>query len=275
MTSDDWIQVRRDPATGIEVVHAHFRGHAYDPHDHDEMLVGVTLQGVQQFQCARRTVTSTVGHAMLIEPGAVHDGHAGTEQGFTYSMLYLPLSWVDGALARREGKPARQAFSMFRTSLSRDSALIHAIVGTLHSFAPGGLQLARDEALDRLIAQLAADGERLLMPAPRPAPVKLRRAQAFIEAHMAADISMDQVAHDSGMDRYALARQFRRELGLAPHAYLVSLRLRRARELLARGISPADVAAQVGFADQSHLGRWFKRAYRITPAKYLRSAQTF
>jgi len=86
---------------------------------------------------------------------------------------------------------------------------------------------------------------------------------------------MDQVAHDSGMDRYALARQFRRELGLAPHAYLVSLRLRRARELLARGISPADVAAQVGFADQSHLGRWFKRAYRITPAKYLRSAQTF
>jgi len=48
-----------------------------------------------------------------------------------------------------------------------------------------------------------------------------------------------------------------------------------ARALLARGIAPAEVAAQVGFADQSHLGRWFKRAYRITPAKYLHSAQTF
>jgi len=274
-TQDDWIRVRRDPATGIEVVHAHFRGHAYDPHDHDEMLVGVTLQGVQQFQCARRIVTSTVGNAMLIEPGAVHDGHAGSEQGFTYSMLYLPLAWVDAAIARRERKPGRQAFSMFRASLSNEPALINAIVTALHSFEPDDPRLARDEALDTLIEHLAADHERLLVAPARPSPSRARRAQEYIDAHMALDLSMDQVAEHSGMDRYALARQFRREFGLAPHAYLVNARLRRARALLARGIAPAEVAAQVGFADQSHLGRWFKRAYRITPAKYLHSAQTF
>ncbi len=105
MTQEDWIQVRRDEATGIEVVHAHFRGHAYDPHDHDEMLVGITLQGVQQFHCARRTHNSTPGNAMLIEPGAVHDGQAGNEQGFTYSMLYLPLAWVGNAWSGANAGP--------------------------------------------------------------------------------------------------------------------------------------------------------------------------
>ncbi|GFN28363.1 transcriptional regulator [Achromobacter denitrificans] len=275
MTQEDWIQVRRDEATGIEVVHAHFRGHAYDPHDHDEMLVGITLQGVQQFHCARRTHNSTPGNAMLIEPGAVHDGQAGNEQGFTYSMLYLPLAWVGNAMERRERRPGRGAFSLFRASLSKTPTLVNAIATALRSFEPGCPQLARDEALDCLIAQLAADEEVPPGSAPRPAPSSLRRAQAFIDAHMAADISMDQVARNSGMDRHALARQFRRELGMAPHAYLVNARLKRARVLLAQGILPAEVAAQVGFADQSHLGRWFKRAYRITPARYLQCAQTF
>lgn len=60
---DHWIQVRRDAATGIESVRAHFRGHAYDPHDHDEILVGVTQQGVQRFRCQRAIPTCTPGRA--------------------------------------------------------------------------------------------------------------------------------------------------------------------------------------------------------------------
>jgi AraC-like DNA-binding protein len=38
--------------------------------------------------------------------------------------------------------------------------------------------------------------------------------------------------------------------------------------MLAHGAPPATVAASCGFADQSHLGRWFRRAYRMTPAAY-------
>ena len=51
---------------------------------------------------------------------------------------------------------------------------------------------------------------------------------------------------------------------------LIQLRLARARRLLAQGQTPAEVAMALGFADQSHLGRWFRRAYRLTPADYRR-----
>ena len=46
----DWIELRRDEETRIESVHAHFKGHAYDLHDHDEVLPGVTQQGLQRFK---------------------------------------------------------------------------------------------------------------------------------------------------------------------------------------------------------------------------------
>ena len=92
--TNDWVDFRRDEETGIESVNAHFCGHAYDPHDHDELLVGVTQQGLQRFNCHRALHTSTPGRAILIEPGAVHDGHAPDAAGFTYVMLYLPQPWV-------------------------------------------------------------------------------------------------------------------------------------------------------------------------------------
>ncbi|WP_230371321.1 helix-turn-helix domain-containing protein [Paludibacterium denitrificans] len=55
-----------------------------------------------------------------------------------------------------------------------------------------------------------------------------------------------------GIDRFRLTRQFKQVFGLSPHAYLVRLRLRTARALLASGREPALVAMDVGFADQSH-----------------------
>ncbi|WP_178091120.1 AraC family ligand binding domain-containing protein, partial [Pseudomonas sp. Kh13] len=80
---------KQDADTGIESVRAHFVGHAYDPHWHDSFLVGVTEQGVQQFNCRRVRHRSTPGQVFLLEPGDIHDGLAPTEEGFTYSTLYL------------------------------------------------------------------------------------------------------------------------------------------------------------------------------------------
>ena len=88
----DWLNFCRDNETGIESISAHFHGHAYDPHDHDELLVGITQQGLQHFSCRRAVHTSYPGRAILIEPGAVYDGHAAEDEGFTYAILIPALS---------------------------------------------------------------------------------------------------------------------------------------------------------------------------------------
>ena len=69
MPSTHWIDLARDLDTGIETLHAHFQGHAYDPHWHDSYLVGVTRQGVQQFNCRRQRHASTPGQVFTLEPG--------------------------------------------------------------------------------------------------------------------------------------------------------------------------------------------------------------
>jgi AraC-like DNA-binding protein len=269
-TSNDWIRIHRDQETGIETVHAHFRGHAYDPHDHDEILVGVTQQGVQQFRCHRSLHTSTPGRAILIEPGAIHDGHAPEGGGFTYAMLYLPQSWVADVMERLGQWEISAIQPAFRSTLTGDVAVIAAIQQAFVAIHYDEGRLARDQSLDRMMGVLS---RHLSVETPRnqrDSVAKMERAKGFLHAQMDRDIGLDELASYSGMDRFRLTRQFQRTFGLSPHAYLVRLRLRTARALLANGQGPAQVATKVGFADQSHLGRWFQRAYRLTPAAYQR-----
>ena len=70
------------------------------------------------------------------------------------------------------------------------------------------------------------------------------------------------------MSRFHLCRAFARTYGLPPHAYQLQLRLAEAKRQLAAGRPPAEVAAAIGFADQSHLTKRFKGAFGITPGQF-------
>jgi AraC-like DNA-binding protein len=80
--------------------------------------------------------------------------------------------------------------------------------------------------------------------------------------------SVSQAAIQAGMSREGYSRMFARHSGMPPHAHGVMHRLNQARRLLRVGDGIAAVAAETGFADQSHFGRWFLRAFGVTPGRY-------
>jgi AraC-like DNA-binding protein len=82
--------------------------------------------------------------------------------------------------------------------------------------------------------------------------------------------SLQTLAETVGANRFVLLREFRRRFGVPPHAYVVLLRVERARQLIGRGSGIASAAQLAGFADQSHLTRVFKRTLGISPAVYRR-----
>ncbi len=266
--TNHWLTARRDQETGIEALRAHFRGHAYDPHDHDDMLIGYTEQGVQRFQCRRSLHTSVPGSAILIEPGALHDGHAPEVDGFTYAMLYLPQRWVERAASQLNLRGLRGVEAAFNHTLVDDRYLVNAIQKAFFAIYHNEGRLARDQALDHLLTELSGHLREVSTMKTSAVPLAILRVRDLLHEHMGGNIGLEELAVRAGIDRFRLTRQFKRTFGMSPHAYLVRLRLRAARRLLATGQRPAQVAAIVGFSDQSHLGRWYHRAYRMTPAAY-------
>lgn len=94
------------------------------------------------------------------------------------------------------------------------------------------------------------------------------RARDFLAAHADQNPTLDSLARHASMNKFVLVRAFRRAFGTTPHAYLMAVRLDRARALLAAGMRSVDASATTGFADQAHFSRWFKRRYGVTPAAY-------
>ena len=101
-----------------------------------------------------------------------------------------------------------------------------------------------------------------------------RRVLELMDAHLDSNMSVQFLADEVGLSPAHFARAFKETLGVAPHQYLLHLRLERSRRMLdAENATLADVAQRAGFADQAHFTRFFKREYGVTPGIVLKSRQ--
>ena len=99
---------------------------------------------------------------------------------------------------------------------------------------------------------------------------RLRAVVEYVEEHLDAGPTLEQMAAVARLSPYHFARQFKRATGLPPHQYVILRRVERARQLLQAGpdLSLAEVAMHAGFSDQSQFCRHFKRLVGITPGQF-------
>lgn len=97
----------------------------------------------------------------------------------------------------------------------------------------------------------------------------VRMAQNYIESNYDRELRVDKLAADLNLDRAYFSKIFKRYTGKPPQRYIVDFRLDRAAELLAlRGLSPGEVAHQVGYSDIFNFSRMFRRRFGVPPSSY-------
>ncbi|VWB62092.1 AraC family transcriptional regulator [Burkholderia lata] len=115
----------------------------------------------------------------------------------------------------------------------------------------------------------AEDASRRVPRVPRPVSPAIEDVLRTIDASFAQPLNLDTLAAVAGLSVSRFTARFRSETGLSPHRYLCLVRVRRAQDLLRAGLAPSVVATDVGFFDQSHLCRHFRRVLGITPRDYV------
>jgi AraC-like DNA-binding protein len=137
--------------------------------------------------------------------------------------------------------------------------------------------LTRSTDAERLTALLAAHrtgpyaGNPTTPPRSREilSATALDSVIAFIEEHLAEDLSLRTLAATTHFSPYHFARLFRKALGISPHQYVLRRRVERAKLLLAEtDWSVSAIAFEVGFAGGSHLGLHFKRVTGMSPSQF-------
>lgn len=262
----NWVNVAQDKSTGIELIHAHFKGFAYDPHLHSSYLIGVTELGHQQFNCRKKIVDSYQGQAFMLEPEEVHDGNAPDPLGFTYKMMHLDPAWLKKSY---EGLFEESIELSIESTLRSDPQLSHLILSTYNVLSNDESQLMKDTYLDLLLENLV--NKKILYKREKSIhtlPNIALELKEILHESLFHDLDLQTLSTLVKTDRFYINRVFKKNFNCSPHQYLIQLRLNKAKELLRKGLSATTVASYLCFSDQSHLGRWFKRCYGITLNQY-------
>jgi AraC-like DNA-binding protein len=246
-------------AAGVERAEVHLSTHKFELHRHDTYAIGITTSGVQTFHFRGSRHVCLPGQLHILHPDELHEGAAGTDDGFSYRIVYMAPELIRQAL---DGGALPFVASPVKTPTGLIASLLTDI----------------DEPIDDLrlveLATAVADFLRALSQA-RPKRQQGRwdvRAMATVREYLAAHAR--EPAHAStleriaGADRFTIARHFRRAFGTSPDRYRTLRRLDLARSAIESGQPLARVAAETGFADQSHMTRQFKRTFGLTPAQW-------
>ena len=256
---------------GVEVLQAHYTRYRYAPHWHDAACVAVVGTGAAAFDCRRARHLAPAGSVFVIPAYEVHTGEPAADAGLGYQVLYIAPGSLAGVLGD-DGAAEPHLVSPSGDLVRYDSAAAGPLRRFHQAMAGPASPLERQHAL--MTAALAVAAEYGRGPRPRCSGPRehraVQRARDYLRAHSADAVTLGDLAEVSGLSMYRLARTFKAETGLAPHAYQVQLRVLRAKRLLAAGHDIAETAAQCGFFDQAHLTSQFKRHVGVTPGVYAR-----
>ena len=220
-----------------------------------------------------RSVTAAPG-SIWIAPA----GEAVTlrlDSDYSYIRMMIAPGHLDSLLGQSafDDTPVRLRFA-FGISAAPAAYILRAMAAESDGGLPTGL--AYIDALTMALGRKLASHAGVTQPRERPfrgglAPTVRRRVLELIDDQLDARLTIGALAREAGLSPSHFARAFKETTGRAPHQYMLTLRLERARLLLAaQDATISDVAMRTGFADQAHFTRLFRRRYGVTPGAFMR-----
>lgn len=244
-----------------EVFHAHFTEHIYPLHTHDTWTLLIVDRGAVRYDLEHDEHGVLESTVALLPPHVPHNGRSATGGEFRKRVLYLESDQLGPDLI---GHAVDRPEVVDAALYARISRIHHALLRPGDEFeAETLLSLVRERAEQHL--------RRMDPAAPVPDAALASRLRELLDARVADGVGLAEAARLLQAHPTHLVRSFSREFGLPPHRYLTGRRVDSARRLLLGGLPAAEVASVVGFHDQSHLTRHFKRVLGVTPAAYARS----
>jgi AraC family transcriptional regulator len=257
--------------SGVRVFRALFDGGAHFSATTEQHLVFFQMSPYLQLDCrmaGRRLRHETGQGALAICPAGID---CSAEANGSADMLLIAVKPTQLALAAAEdsalGAELPERLSGYDPTLQQAA---QSLIAETAQGCPNG-PLFWSEATSRFIGRLVSNYTS--MP-PRPVRGRLsqralQRISDYVLTNLAEPIEVADLAALVGRSSFHFSRVFTRSVGMTPYRYVVHLRLQAATRHMREGRKGlAEIAADTGFSDQSHLSRWVRRVYGAPPSEF-------
>lgn len=256
--------------SGVAVLRMRFRRGVHFSATTRQHLICIQLSPHLQLDCrmaGQRLCHETTTGALAICPAGID---CSAETDASADMLVVAIKPGQLALAAAEDSALEaqlnERLSGYDSELMRYARALAAENAAAYPNGP----LFWNEAADRFICRLVFGHASIPDDLSRGSLGRraLLRIREYILAHLAEPIEVAELAKLAGRSPFHFTRVFARSVGMTPHRYVVHLRLQTAIEQVRqRHMGLAEIAADTGFADQSHLSRWIRRVHGVAPSE--------
>lgn len=244
----------------------------FETHSHPEYQIGLAVDTCGKYIYRNSRLVVPRMALSVFHSGAAHKPNSELflETPHRYRMLYVsPEEMLE--TARAVGWRKCDELPYFSELVINDDFLVRKY---LELFCPAESELAFDvrqtdflSAIINHFSQIKSSIEKV-----KPARPAIKKAREYLDANFTEQISLDDLARVADLSKYHFCRSFYDTIGISPHVYQNHLRLNLAKKLLVQKRPIADVAAELGFYDQSHFGKYFKNFLGVTPRMYSQTA---
>jgi AraC-like DNA-binding protein len=258
---------------GIEFFEADFGGRPFGRHCHDAFAIGAIAAGIGGYLCRGSRHSLPRRTLSLMNPGEMHTGYALSPR-LRYRMLYATEESVATLLDEAHPRGFREL-----TADDRGGGIAHRLTEIrtcLDAPHDAGWKLGVETALSELLRHTLTRHAGLTHRPPGQESAAVRTVREYLDALAetprdgnSADTSLCSLAERVQLHPNYLLQTFARQVGIPPYAYWQYRRIERAKALLLAGETAVDVAYRLGFHDQAHFLRSFRRITGATPGAFL------
>ncbi|MFZ6029007.1 MAG: AraC family transcriptional regulator [Chloroflexota bacterium] len=246
----------------VRLVHGqNVAAHTFPVHAHRSFSLGWVEKGRRIIQTNGKTIYVAAGEGFWLNPNQPHTCRIDEPGGHGYWVVSLRPAYVQGLFEQATGLTGLPRLAGIKLS---DAPFLADLAAWLKS-QPDGNEGHFEALLGALFKSHAGE-------AAPPAPaheVWLAATFRQLETCQNEAVLLDELAAAAHVSPFYLHRVFRKAAGVPPHTYLLHTRIKKSLAILLETDSIAAAAQQLGFADQSHFTRLFKRQVGVTPGKFL------
>ncbi|WP_426417393.1 AraC family transcriptional regulator [Aestuariirhabdus sp. LZHN29] len=250
----------------VEMRSANQSNACYHTHSHDEFSFGVIDAGQADYLNRSHRHLIGDGTTVTINPGDAHSCNPKARD-WSYRMLFVDTHWIgqlQHEMLNAHGTDYLPFTKNFESGIHTYRAFDELFKCLLHEPNPLIAESILIEFLEPHFLEPFTRKKGVMAPDLH----RVRRIEELIMDQLDTNITLDEFAKHASLSRYHLIRSFKAKYGQSPHAFQLDQRIKKSKSLLQAGFSLADTASSLGFADQSHFQRNFKKRLAVTPRQY-------
>jgi AraC-like DNA-binding protein len=237
----------------VEIKLCRNNAHAYKPHVHNELSLGYIADGSTDLTLNDKTLHYASGDGVIIPPLMTHRCAPNDMNHWAYVMLFVESGYYSDVVSFRYARK-----------------LTGVQANKLTDFIEQLLTEKNPDTLENILIDLLLEyGEKGNVETNADnTGHDIKTIHDYILNHVKDDISLDKLEHISGLNKFTIIRNFKKQYTTTPAAYHLQYRVAEAKRLLSQGTDVFDICEQLKFYDQAHFIREFKKMYGVTPGTY-------